>query len=224
MERPIKIKSLNWDSIETILLDMDGTLLDLAFDNYFWLELIPTAYAEKHQLSAQEAESYLKQLYNEFHGTLEWYCIDFWSEKMGLDIAQLKQQVSEKVDYREGTIEFLESVRKLGKKIYLVTNAHPDTLRIKLQIRDFSSYFDELLSSHETGYPKEEQQFWHGIEEKWGFDKNKALFVDDSATILQAAQDFGIGNVVGVSHPDSSKEPIQFESFASVNQLTELLT
>ncbi|HBT55971.1 MAG TPA: haloacid dehalogenase, partial [Pseudomonas sp.] len=32
---------LNWNAIDTVLLDMDGTLLDLHFDNHFWLEHMP---------------------------------------------------------------------------------------------------------------------------------------------------------------------------------------
>ncbi|MCP4043692.1 MAG: haloacid dehalogenase, partial [Gammaproteobacteria bacterium] len=32
---------INWNSIHTVLLDMDGTLLDLHFDNQFWLEHVP---------------------------------------------------------------------------------------------------------------------------------------------------------------------------------------
>lgn len=30
-----------WQEVDTVLLDMDGTLLDLAFDNYFWQTLVP---------------------------------------------------------------------------------------------------------------------------------------------------------------------------------------
>ena len=41
----------DWENIETVLLDMDGTLLDLHFDNHFWLQHVPVCYAEKHGLS-----------------------------------------------------------------------------------------------------------------------------------------------------------------------------
>ena len=41
---------IDWDSIDTVLLDMDGTLLDLHFDNYFWTEHLPDIYSRKHQL------------------------------------------------------------------------------------------------------------------------------------------------------------------------------
>ena len=41
---------LPWPEIHTVLLDMDGTLLDLRFDNHFWRELVPERYAERHGL------------------------------------------------------------------------------------------------------------------------------------------------------------------------------
>ncbi|MDH3916294.1 MAG: haloacid dehalogenase, partial [Chromatiales bacterium] len=34
----------DWSTVDTVLLDMDGTLLDLRFDNYFWQELVPSRY------------------------------------------------------------------------------------------------------------------------------------------------------------------------------------
>ncbi|NVJ64851.1 MAG: GMP/IMP nucleotidase [Gammaproteobacteria bacterium] len=217
------MNSKQWDAIETILLDMDGTLLDLAFDNYFWLELVPKAYAKKHGLSHQQADQFLKSLYQEHYGTLDWYCTDFWSKKMDLDIVGLKRQVAEKVEYRSGTIKFLQQAKLQGKKLYLITNAHPDTMAIKLAIKDFSPYFDELLSSHDTGYPKENLRFWQTIQAKWNFDKDATLFVDDSVTILRKADEFGIAQVIGVTHPDSSKPAQSVAPFNEVNELTELL-
>ncbi len=223
MERQTKINPIDWDSIETVLLDMDGTILDLEFDNYFWLELVPKKYAKKHQLSEQESSAFLSAFYNKYHGTLNWYCTDFWSEKLKLDIIDLKNSVSERVNFRSGSINFLQQAKEQGKDLYLITNAHPDTLAIKLSKKDFSPYFKELLSSHITTYPKEDIRFWKSIEKRWNFDKNVSLFVDDSESILIKAKEFGIKHAVGISNPDSSKMAIQFENFISVNQLDELL-
>lgn len=223
MERQAIISSNEWQGLETILLDMDGTLLDLAFDNYFWLDLVPKAYAKKHKLEPEQADQFLNDLYQKHHGTLEWYCTDFWSKKMELDIIALKDEVSEKVEYRDGTLAFLETAKQHGKKLYLVTNAHPDTLAIKLKARDFTKYFDDLITSHQMGYPKEDLKFWLAIEEKWKFNKNTTLFVDDSVSILATAKKFGIKNVIGISHPDSSRGHNSVEPFTEVNQLTEII-
>lgn len=224
------MNSITWNAIETLLLDMDGTLLDLKYDNHFWLELVPKSYAEKHQLTAEQAKKSLQDLYLNYHGTLDWYCIDFWSEKLELDIIKLKQETAHVIEYRRGTLKFLQESKKLGKKIYLTTNAHPKVLAIKLQHLDFSEYFDELLSSHQTGFPKEDLKFWQAIEQKWQFNKNTTLFVDDSVSILRKAQEFGIKNLLAVEFPDSSRNSNVFDfadmtdEFEKVNQLDEILS
>ena len=44
-----------WQEVDTVLLDMDGTLLDLAFDNYFWQTLVPETWGAARGLNLQEA-------------------------------------------------------------------------------------------------------------------------------------------------------------------------
>jgi putative hydrolase of the HAD superfamily len=36
-----QLPSLDWDRIDDVLLDMDGTLLDRHFDNFFFEEELP---------------------------------------------------------------------------------------------------------------------------------------------------------------------------------------
>ena len=82
---------IDWNSIDTVLLDMDGTLLDLYFDNYFWTEHLPRIYADKHQISEESSAEHLQRQFQQDEGTLAWYSIDHWSEQLGLDIPALKR-------------------------------------------------------------------------------------------------------------------------------------
>jgi len=50
---------LNWSEISTVLLDMDGTILDLHFDTHFWLEHLPMRYSEKTGISLEQAKEKL---------------------------------------------------------------------------------------------------------------------------------------------------------------------
>lgn len=212
-----------WDKVDAVILDMDGTILDLSFDNYFWMEFLPEEYRKKHGIDEKKTALDLSKLYDKYHGTLSWYCIDFWSSVLDLDVLALKKTVIEVVDYRPGSLEFLQAVAESDKKLYLATNAHPDTLAAKLAIKDFSHYFDALLSSHETGYPKEDNRFWDVIKMKWNLNSEHCIFVDDTLPVLEKAQENQIGHVYGVSRPDLKKPLQNFDGFTMIDKLSEIL-
>src|ERR1700736_1757228 len=65
--------AIDWSKIDTVLLDMDGTLLDLRFDNWFWQELIPSHYAAQNGLSAPDALGLLNPRFHAVRGTMQWY-------------------------------------------------------------------------------------------------------------------------------------------------------
>ncbi|MDP9064806.1 MAG: haloacid dehalogenase, partial [Pseudomonadota bacterium] len=94
--QPVEV---DWSSIDTVLLDMDGTLLDLRFDNWFWQEHVPALYAAARGLSQGEALRQLEPKFRARRGTLAWYCIDFWSDELNLDIAALKRAWRHRVGY-----------------------------------------------------------------------------------------------------------------------------
>ena len=94
--------ALDWSQIDTVLLDMDGTLLDLRFDNWFWLTFVPLHYAAAHGISEPEARLRLAPKFKNVAHTMEWYCIDYWTRELGLEIAALKRTVTERVGYLPG--------------------------------------------------------------------------------------------------------------------------
>lgn len=214
--------SLPWDSIDTVLLDMDGTLLDLHFDNYFWAEHIPVCYAKRHQLSLNESKQKLVEFSNQVKGQLEWYCLDYWSEKLSLNIEGLKKDVGHKISFRPNVIEFLNFLKNKNKRIILATNAHPKTLDLKLMRTDFSAYFNELSSSHELGYPKEENAYWEILTKKYDIDASRSLFIDDSLSVLRAASHFGIRYLLAIAKPDLQKEDVDCSPYTGIRDFSQL--
>ena len=218
-----RMPSLIWNAIDTVLLDMDGTLLDLHFDNHFWLQHLPQRYAELHGVSRALAEAELLPLFREHAGTLNWYCTDFWSRELNLSIRDLKREVAHLIALRPDADTFIQALRKAGKQVVMITNAHRDSLSLKLERIELAPYFDRLISSHDYGFPKEDQQFWHALQQDIRFIPARSLFIDDSLPILRSAGHFGVGHLLAVRQPDSQAGPKDTEEFAAVEDYRELL-
>lgn len=215
--------ALPWNAIDTVLLDMDGTLLDLHFDNHFWLQHLPQRYAEHHGISRALADAELLPLFREHAGTLNWYCTDFWSRELNLSIRDLKREVAHLIAMRPDADTFIQALRAAGKRVVLITNAHRDSLSLKLERIELAPYFDRLISSHDYGFPKEDQQFWHALQHDISFTPARSLFIDDSLPILRSAGRFGIGHLLAVHQPDSQAAPKDTEEFAAVEDYRALL-
>jgi HAD superfamily hydrolase (TIGR01509 family) len=217
------LSKLAWKDIHTVLLDMDGTLLDLHFDNHFWLEHLPKKLAEKHGISLQAAKDMMAVECEEVMGTLSWYCLDFWADKLDIDIVEAKREIEHLISMREDSLPFIDALKASGREVILVTNAHPDSLSLKVEHTQLDKHIDQLISTHEFAVTKESQVLWQKLQAKLGFDPQHTLFVDDSLGILKAAQDFGIKYLLAVSNPDSQQPVKKITAFPSVQDYRYLL-
>jgi HAD superfamily hydrolase (TIGR01509 family) len=208
--------------IKFILLDMDGTLLDKYFDDYFWEHLVPEKYSEKHGITFGKAKDELMVKYKHHEGTLNWTDIDFWSRELALDIPALKEQIKHLIEVHPGVEDFLKMLKRHKKKIFLVTNAHFKVLDLKMKNTNIGRYFDACITSFEMGHPKEELSFWHKAQERIGFDKEKTLFIDDTEEILKTAHLFGIKYIVYKALGSSKKKPLQSRDFLTITDFSEL--
>lgn len=211
----------DWQEIDTVLLDMDGTLLDLHFDNYFWLEHVPSKYAEHHGLSEEEALAELNKSFVGLRGTLNWYCLDHWSDLTGLPIAELKRDVQDKIGFRPHVEDFLDTMKKLGKRTVIVTNAHRDSVDLKMERTGLDKLVDHVISSHDYKEPKESQAFWDHLQREEPFDKERSLLIDDSQAVLESAEKWGIRWLLTIFHPDSQKAPNTDSRFPGIHHFDE---
>lgn len=215
---------LDWHAIDTVLLDMDGTLLDLHFDNHFWLERVPMLLAEQDHISLAAARERIEQEYAAVFGTLNWYCYDYWSERLKIDIDTASREIQHLISLRDDTLPFLDALRQSGRQVVLLTNAHPKSLSLKIERTALDQHLDRLISTHEYGVSKESQQLWQGVQQTLAFNPERTLFVDDSQPILEAAQRFGIGHLLGVMNPDSQRPHKHFDGFAATSDFRTLLS
>ncbi|MEH6389738.1 MULTISPECIES: GMP/IMP nucleotidase [Pseudomonas] len=217
---------LNWNEIDTVLLDMDGTLLDLHFDNHFWVEYLPRRYAEHHGQPVEWGKAEIYPLMAEKQGQLDWYCLDFWTRELGVPIVELKREIAHLIRLRTDAEIFLKALQKSGRQVVLITNAHRDSLSLKMERVELMTYFQRLISSHDFGFPKEAQAFWHALQDEVPFDPQRTLFIDDSLNILRSARDYGVAHLLAVRQPDSRgalRDTEEFDAVDDYSVLTEAL-
>jgi HAD superfamily hydrolase (TIGR01509 family) len=213
----------DWNTIDTVLLDMDGTLLDLHFDTHFWLTLVPQQLSQQRGISQEAAQDLVELAYKKVHGTLDWYCLDYWQQELGLDILTLHYSIAERIQLRQDSMPFLQALGAANKNRILFTNAHPKSLALKLEHTELASGLDDILSSHESGYPKEHPEFWHYAFAKFNLDPARCLFIDDSEVILAASRRAGVGHQLGIMNPDSKKPNQVFTDFPAIDDYHRLL-
>ncbi|PIE58116.1 MAG: haloacid dehalogenase [Desulfobulbus propionicus] len=215
--------AFSWDDIDTVLLDMDGTLLDKHFDDYFWEQYLPEHYSLLHNISVEEAAEQLLSRYKKVENTLRWADTEYWSKELGIDIPELKMRINQLIGVHPYVVAFLEFCVKKRKKLYLITNAHSTTLSIKLRKTAIGAWFDRILCAEEVGFAKEEPEFWDKLEVMLKFDKSRTMLVDDTEQVLLVAQEFGLEHLVFVAKPSSRKRTRYSCTFPSIEFFKELL-
>ncbi|HAN56456.1 MAG TPA: GMP/IMP nucleotidase [Betaproteobacteria bacterium] len=214
---------LDWQRIDSVFLDMDGTLLDLYFDNYFWRQYVPQRYAEARGMGLDAAHADLGQRYQRHLGTLQWYCVDFWSGELQLDIAALKHEVQHLIAVHPHVPAFLQAARAEGKRVTLVTNAHHKSLTLKMQRTGLDVHFDALITSHQIGLAKEHPAFWGKLQAVEAFDPARTVLVDDSLPVLRSAQAYGIAQLVAVYQPDTREARKDMEEFQGIDSFLQIM-
>jgi len=214
---------IDWSQIHTVFLDMDGTLLDLHFDNHFWREHVPMRYAERNGISVAAAKEELFPRFKDAEGTMQWYCVDHWSQELGLDIALLKQEVDHLIAVHPHVPDFLEAVRRCGKRSVLVTNAHQKALSLKLQKTRLAGRLDAVVCAHDLGLPKEQREFWGRLQAVEPFDPAHTLFVDDSLAVLRSARSCGFRWLLAVLRPDTRGPERVVEDFPAIRDFSEII-
>lgn len=213
----------DWASIDTVCLDLDGTLLDQAYDNHIWRDLVPQHFAVAHGMDKDAAHAEIARRFEALRGTLDWYCIEHWSRNLGIDIGALHREVRSHVAWLPGARDFLANMRSAGKRLLLLTNSHPIALAVKHEQTGVLDYLDASVTSHDFGYPKEHALFWRAAIAQFGFDPGRSLFVDDNTRMLEAAGEAGIRWVYGVRHWDTRGARREHTLHPSVDSVLDLV-
>ena len=189
--------------VDTLLLDLDGTLLDLHFDNQLWSELLPRRVAARQSIALETARDQVSHRLAAQRGTLPWYCLEHWSAAFDVDMHHLETELEHLIGVRPGAVDFLRWVAGRERRVVLATNAHPTSLERKMTVTGIAQYFTDIVSAHALGASKESDEFWNALRAKIGFEPARTLFIDDNAQVRAAARSWGIAHVLGIAQPDS---------------------
>ena len=215
--------ALDWNSIDTVLLDMDGTLLDLHFDYYFWTQHLPEKYNQIQSGNIEQTTLYIANRLAEKQGQLEWYCTDYWSRQFGLNIIQAQAEVKHLIQERPQVIEFLECLGKKQKNRVLITNSDRPSIELKFSHCSIEPLLDQVISSHDYRAAKEDPEFWYQLQNSLDFDPNTTLFIDDSEPVLNAAHQYGIKHLLSIKQPISSQPREDISQFPMIDDFMSLL-
>ncbi|MBD3898114.1 GMP/IMP nucleotidase [Halomonas sp. ML-15] len=213
---------IDWRAIDTVLLDMDGTLLDLHFDSHFWLEHLPRRYAELHRLDAAAQDALKARIIGE-QGTLNWYSLSYWSDELNVDIVALKREIQHLIGLRSDALDFLKWLKRAHPRVVLATNADRASLGLKLPLTGLEEYLDAIVSSADLGVAKEAQEFWFELQEVEPFDPARTLFIDDNPHVLESAREYGIRHLLGIKQPDSSRPEKALKEFIALDRFATIL-
>lgn len=195
------VTQMDWDQIQTVMIDMDGTLIDLCFDHVIWNHALPQQLAQKRGISPKEAHDLL---YSEYRPPfpIDFYSIDAWARKTGLDLMQIHKDTSHLLQYRPGAIQFLEFLKARKLRVVIATNCHPKSFELKDSILNIRSKVDAVYSSADFGVAKDEVEYWDCVEQIESFPRSHTLFIDDAQPILDTGWEAGIGHLMTIKQPN----------------------
>jgi putative hydrolase of the HAD superfamily len=214
---------IDWNNIDTVLLDMDGTILDRHFDDHFWLEHVPKRWSQHNHTTLEYAKERLYSMFRSQENTLNWTDLDYWSDQLQLDIPVLKREIEHLIAIHPHVIDFLLFLKKSNKAVWLVTNAHSKTLDLKMKNTRIGSYFDGTISAHQVGLPKEESGFWKELQKYISYVPERTMLGEDSEANLATAHGFAIRYLIYISRYSSKIEPRQSEHFPTIDYFNRLI-
>jgi 2-haloacid dehalogenase len=94
-----------------------------------------------------------------------------------------------------GTAEILAELHARGTPLYLLSNFSAETYPLACQRFDFLRLFDGIIVSGEVKAIKPDRRIYEILIERYRIDPHRAVFIDDVAENVDAAQRLGIHGI-----------------------------
>ena len=247
----ISLKTKNWqiDDIKTVLLDKDGTFIDL---HYFWGKMTELRVKEIIKRFNLEAGNFRKlclhlgydintgkmlsngitALYSRskiieiFRGNLEEFDVFTTDE----ELAEIFDYVSEifyqdMVKYTkpiESAIEFIKILHRKGVKLGVVTSDSVVSTELTLRNFDWENLFGVVVGRESSSETKESGALTKIALETLGANPNTTIMIGDAPMDYISAKNAGIENTILVATGQIDAVELQQMSDFVVNSLSEI--
>ena len=183
--------------INTIIFDLGGVLIDwnpkylyrkifrseMAVD-YFLNNITTPDWNEQQDggRSLEEATKLLVDQYPEYTTEIEAFYGRWEEEMLGGAI--------------EGTVDVLKSfIDNPDYKVYALTNWSAETFPFARKKFTFLKWFDGILVSGEENMKKPDPDIYDLITDRFGIDRSRSIFIDDSLRNVNGAEKAGIQSI-----------------------------
>ena len=212
------------NSTTAILSDLDGVILDLAYDIKFWELWLPEQVANQTNKSVEETKAEIKAEIDIQRGTLNFYDLNYWDDLLNVDCMQIFKEKTERCSYLGGSHEALQRLSTLKNPKYILTNGDPRIQEYKAETQNFLEFFDSIFYSMHVGYPKESKEFWALARHNLNLDFEDTIFIDDDFKVVTAAAKAGIKQVAWITPGKNRILQNRVETFASLSDLVSTIT
>ena len=212
------------NSTTAILSDLDGVILNLEYDIKFWELWLPEHVASQLNQNLKEIKTKIRAEIDAQRGTLNFYNLNYWDDLLNVDCMEIIREQEEKCSYLAGSYEALQRLSTLKNPKHILTNGDPRAQEYKAETQNFLEFFDSIFYSMQTGYSKEQKEFWALARHNLNLDFEDAIFIDDDFKVVTAAIKAGIKQVVWITQGKNRILQNGVETFPSLADLVNAIS
>ena len=209
------------NTLKIISFDVDGTLVDLEYNDLIWFKEIPELVARKKNISFEESLKLVKEEYTKLgERNLNWYDINYWISYFSLEISPNKifEKYESQVKIFPEAIPLLEELRK--NFILIVITAMPREFLIP-KMKKLEKYFKFSFSALSDFKELKNSEIYSKISKSLNVHPEQILHVGDHWEFdYLAAQKAGM-NAIYLDRSNTKKRKNVINNLGEVKKIIE---